>query len=307
VGLAVGQALGITVIRGSQYPLEAMSNERTRLFSEGFDDEFAVGAEPGNTAFFGRDVLRGLITGIEDFAETRQERWKRYRSLGPALVACAPWMDDEELLGRLGGLAAACVLVSKQRRNANEGAKLERLRRVNDTAPGLPIRAFPYLGGLAPKVDGQPLVVGPFGPPMDEAVLSTIRTIGYRKAGRADSPPLAHAKLALLGHLWWHDEGVFGVEDVVGFAPYRLWISSANFTKSSRRSLEFGYWTEDEGLIEGAERFLLRLIAASEGLDPAADVMDPDLVPVEFDDQAMWEALREASWDDQEDDEDGGT
>jgi hypothetical protein len=76
-----------------------------------------------------------------------------------------------------------------------------------------------------------------------------------------------HAKLALLGHLWWHDEGELGVEDVTGFAPRRLWISSANFTESSRRSLEFGYWTEDKALMEGAQRFLLRLIAASEGLE----------------------------------------
>jgi hypothetical protein len=135
---------------------------------------------------------------------------------------------------------------------------------------------------------------------MDDAVLPTIRAIGYRKAGRGDSPPVMHAKLALLGHLWWHDEGEFGVEDVTGFARRRLWISSANFTESSRRSLEFGYWTEDQALMEGAERFLLRLIAASEDLDPDADLIDPDLVPVEFDDEAMWEALGEAPWDDEE-------
>ncbi|HSF60808.1 MAG TPA: hypothetical protein VLA69_03880, partial [Gaiellaceae bacterium] len=41
----------------------------------------------------------------------------------------------------------------------------------------------------------------------------------------------AFAKLALLGHLWWHDEGPLGhVEDVIGFKAKRLWISFANFT-----------------------------------------------------------------------------
>jgi hypothetical protein len=47
--------------------------------------------------------------------------------------------------------------------------------------------------------------------------------------------------------------------------------------------------------MEGAEGFLLRLIASSEGLRPDADLVDPDLVPVEFDDAAMWEALGESS------------
>lgn len=280
-----------------------MSNERTRRFPDGFDDEFAVGAEPGNNAFFGRNVLRGLTAGIDDFIHTRQPRWNRYRSLGPALLGCALWIDDKELLLKLGELSAACVVVSKQGRSAGQRAKLERLKSLNEATPGLPVRPFPDLGGLAPKVDGQPLVVGPYGPPMDDAVLPTIRTIGYRKTGPCDSPPLMHAKLALLGHLWWHDEGEFGVEDVTGFAPRRLWISSANFTESSRRSLEFGYWTEDVALMEGAERFLLRLIAASEGLDPEAHLIDPDLVPVEFDDDAMREALAEAPWDDEEDPE----
>jgi hypothetical protein len=39
---------------------------------------------------------------------------------------------------------------------------------------------------------------------------------------------------------------------------------------------------------------------ASEDLGPDADLIDPDLVPVEFDDEAMWEALGVASWEDEE-------
>jgi hypothetical protein len=32
--------------------------------------------------------------------------------------------------------------------------------------------------------------------------------------------PLMHAKVALLGELWWHDEDALGhVADVIGFAP----------------------------------------------------------------------------------------
>jgi hypothetical protein len=116
-------------------------------------------------------------------------------------------------------------------------------------------------------------------------------------------PPIIHAKLALLGHLWWHDEGPLGhVEDVIGFTPRRLWVSSANFTRSSRGSLEFGFWTEDPALVDGAERFLIKLMRSSEGLDPAADAFEPDLVPIEFDDLAMAEAWAELRWDEGIDD-----
>ena len=136
---------------------------------------------------------------------------------------------------------------------------------------------------------------------MDDGVVPTIRTLGYRKL--EDCPPIMHAKLALLGHLGWHDEGPLGhVEDVIGFTPRRLWVSSANFTSSSRRSLEFGYWTEDRALVQGAERFLVKAMRSSEGLDPDADSFEPDIAPVEFDDVAMAEALAEMRWDDPDDD-----
>jgi hypothetical protein len=273
--------------------------ERRRSFSAEFDDQFPVGPEEGNTAFFGRDVLRGLIEGIDDFKHTRQARWRRYRSLGPALLGSAMWIDDPELISKLGELSGALIVVTKQGRDASQ---LEPLRALNERTPGLPIRAFPSLGGLAPKVEGQPLVVGPYDS-MDDAVIPTVRTIGYRRSGNRDLPPIIHAKLALLGHLWWHDEGALGhVEDVVGFTPRRLWVSSANFTSSSRRSLEFGYWTEDEALVQGAERFLVNLMRASEGLDPDADSFDPDLAPVEFDEMAVADALRDQPWDDDDDD-----
>jgi len=159
------------------------------------------------------------------------------------------------------------------------------------------------LSGVALKVDGQPLVVGPYDS-IDDGVVPAIRTLGYRKLRHTDHPPILHAKLALLGHLWWHDEGPLGhVEDVIGFTPRRLWASSANFTCSSRRSLEFGFWTEDAALVQGAERFLVRLMRSSEALDPDADSVVPDLAPVEFDDEAMSDAMAEMHWDDADADE----
>jgi hypothetical protein len=159
----------------------------------------------------------------------------------------------------------------------------------------MPVRALAGLGGIAPKVDGKPMVVGPYDR-MHAGVIPTVRTLGYRTKGQK-LVPILHAKLALLGHLWWHDEDDFGPADVMRFKAGRLWVSSANFTSASRRSLEFGCWTEDPALLEGAERFLVKLLGASEDVDPDADSFDPDLVPVEFDDVAMADAMRDGLWD----------
>lgn len=274
-------------------------NESGR-FSAEFDDEFAVGPDESNRAFFGRDALRGLVEGIDDFIDVRQPRWRRFRSLGPVLLGSAMWIDDQDLTEKIGELSAACIVVTKQGRKQSQRQKLEPLHALNERTPGMPIRAFAELSGLAPRVGGKPAIVGPYTP-TDDAVVPTIRTLGYRRLG--GFPPIIHAKLALLGHLWWHDEGPLGhVEDVIGFAPRRLWISSANFTRSSRRNLEFGFWTEDHGLVEGAARFLVKLMRSSEGLDPAADAFEPDLAPIEFDDAAMAQAWAELRWDEGEDD-----
>ena len=268
----------------------------TESFSGEFDDEFPVGPEEGNRAFFGRAVLRGLVDGIDDFIQSRQPRWESsYRTIGPALLGSAMWINDEELIDQLARLSAACIVVTKQRRTERDLHKLERLKDVNDRTPGMPVRALAGLGGIAPKVDGKSMVVGPHDR-MHAGVIPTVRTLGYRTKGQ-ELVPILHAKLALLGNLWWHDEDDFGPADVIGFKASRLWVSSANFTSASRRSLEFGYWTEHPALLSGAERFLVKVLGASEDLDPDADSFDPDLVPVEFDDVAMADAMRDGLWD----------
>lgn len=265
-------------------------------FPAEFDDELAIGPEPGNKAFFGRSVLRGLTGGVDDFIQLRQPRWETERSLGPVLLGSAMFITDDELLERIGEFSAACIVIPKNKVAA--GGNLERLRALNERTPGLPIRAFWELSEHAPKVAGQPQVVGPYSP-MDDPVIPTIRTIGYRTTGQ---PPILHAKLALLGHLWWHDEHPSGVTmDSLGFTPRRLWVSSANFTYRSRRSLEFGFWTENSELMEGVRRFLVRLIKYSEPLDRTVADLDPELASVEFDDAAMAEAVAAMEWDEDED------
>lgn len=80
-----------------------------------------------------------------------------------------------------------------------------------------------------------------------------MRTIGFRKGVDTNGPmpPILHTKLALLGRLRDHDEDDYGPADITAFTPKRLWIGSANFTASSRRSLELGFWTEGPALLRG--------------------------------------------------------
>lgn len=274
------------------------SGEQQPAFPRAFDAEFAVGPVHGNRAYFGRDVLRGLIAGIDAFIREDQPRWKQFRSVGPVLLGSAMLLTDRELIDKIGELAGASIVISKKPLGAGT---LERLREVNERTQGLPAAAFAALGGLALKVDGEPVTVGPYDR-IDEDVVPTIRTIGYRGVGQqVPALPIMHAKLALLGHLVWHDEDALGhVADIVYFKPHRLWVSSANFTRASRYSLEFGYWTEDKDLLEGAEHFLTTAMAYSEGLEPDSDGFAPDFAPVEFDEEAIRELLADMEWDEQD-------
>jgi hypothetical protein len=145
-----------------------------RLFTEEFDDAPQVGQHPENRAFFGRDFLRGLVDGIDEFIHRPPRRWWQYRSLGPALLGSAMWINDQQLIDKLGELSAACVVVSKQGWRPRELRKLEPLAALNEQTPGMPIQAFSALTGLAPTV------VGPYSGTYDGSI-PTIRTLGFRK------------------------------------------------------------------------------------------------------------------------------
>ncbi len=250
------------------------------------------GPETGNRAFFGRDVLNGLIDGITDYSEQRQSRWRRrsWRVSGPVLLGCSPWVSDDKLIHAISELPSACVVLSKPRADRRA---TDRLHDANAQTRGIELRALSGLANVAPKENGRARIIGPYDRmPAEDISLPTFRGIGRRKSGR-EQPPHAHAKLALLGNICWTDEDpIGGVTDYIWFQPERLWISSANFTYASRRSLEFGYWTEDSDLIRGVHMFLTDLIGNSEDID-APDHADPELVAVEYDDAAMAEAYRE--------------
>jgi hypothetical protein len=84
------------------------------------------------------------------------------------------WIDDPELIHKIGELYAACIVVSKQGRKPHELKKLDPLAKLNECT-GMPIEAFSALTELAPREDGQPVVVGPYSPVYDGTV-PTIRT-----------------------------------------------------------------------------------------------------------------------------------
>jgi hypothetical protein len=269
-----------------------------------FDFEFNLAVRRSGKdarAFFGQNVLQGLIDGIDGFLPEpihdephRHIDDQPHEHVGdePILLACAPWVDDHALVARIEALPRACVVISKEPRTPTDALMFKRLRQVNERTEGIEVWTFPELGDTAPKSRGKRQVIDPREP---SPVLPTFRTIGYRRTGRR-SQPIAHAKLALLGYV--HVQNEIPHTDYPGgefswFDASRLWVSSANFTFASRNHLEFGYWTDDPDLISGAKRFLINLIGASEDLDTEADRPVPDLTRVEYDRAATAEVVEE--------------
>ncbi|MET7551531.1 hypothetical protein ABZS94_38590 [Streptomyces sp. NPDC005500] len=250
---------------------------------------------------FGTNVLAGLVEGIDRF-RLDLEQQQRSRSLGPAMLGAFLWVDDAELLQRIAEFPSACVVVSKQARGKYHAERLRKVAEAVKDAAGFPAWALSELEELRFRQGGKAPVLGP-GSPQERIRLPALRALGYRKAGK-HLVPILHTKMLLLGELWWHDEDALGgVADVTGFTPHRLWLGSANGTGSSRRSLEFGLWLEDPGLLKAAQRFLVEVLAQSEDLDPDSDDLTPDLVVPDYDDEAMWEAMAAlADYDVDEDD-----
>ncbi|MCA2229617.1 hypothetical protein [Nonomuraea aurantiaca] len=252
---------------------------------------------------FGIDALRSLTDGIDQFLADPDGRWTQYRSLGAAMLGCVPWFDDPQLLDRVVRFPAACVVVTKQELSKRGRPGFEALKRHAERGPGFPAWAFSALTDLVSRYDGDLPVVGPASAPLPGVRIQSFRSIGFRKAG-GTPVPILHAKMFLLGHLWWHDEHPEGfVADVMGFTPKRLWLGSANGTRSSRLSLDFGIWIDDPGLLRHAQEFLVRVLRHSESIDPDDDLFDPEFVDVEYDDEAFWEYIRDLEPADNDPDE----
>lgn len=265
-----------------------MAVSQTPSFSSLFNSRFTFGNDGKLTGQFGLNVLDDLIAGIDEFKAGASAGRPSPRDAGPALLGAFMWLDDPALLERIVDYPHACVAFTKQPRPFPP-AKLARLQNTLERCPGFPSAALPELDELAVRdAFSQPQVVGP-STRLPRPPIPALRTLGYRKTG-GRMVPILHAKMVLLGNLRWHEDEEFGLGDMLRFHPRKLWIGSANGTYSSRFSLEFGCWQADPKLLSCAQRFLTQVIAKSEDLDPDSNTMDPDLVEIEYDDQAMAEA-----------------
>lgn len=260
-------------------------SESSFMFPPGLNTLIAHGS---GEAVFGLNVLEQLISVLTEAASAPRSS----RLWGPGVLGCAMWMDDPDLVDVLGRMANVCVVVTKQPLSKYERPETSKVKDLAASA-GLAQNAFHELSDLAPHQDGRPTVVGPWVAGWADNEIGGVREVGFRRVGER-LVPIVHAKILLLGDMFWTDEHPSGaVADVIGFRPRRLWVGSANFTKSSRSSLEMGIWTTDPAMLAAARTWLLSLVAISEPLGAGADVMEPELLPVEYDDDAIREYLSE--------------
>lgn len=230
---------------------------------------------------FGGNVLDVVTSGLDNYLALP---WSLRHS--SAVLGCVPWLTDGEVVDRLLRFGSSCIVINKP---GQISADLEQVRRLHDEGPGFPAEALPEFGWLAPREDGGPAVVGPYSAPFLEG-FNSVRVAGFSQRPGA-TVPLVHAKLLLLGRVS-EGEGEMG-ETVISFEPLRAWLGSANFTYNSRRSLEFGLWTNDHSLLEKINQFLVDLLTYSELFNSYKSYPEPERIPYEFDDAAMYEYLRE--------------
>jgi len=212
--------------------------------------------------WFGGRVLDGLVEVIDDHIAQVEGR--------AAALGCVPWFDSSAVASRLVRFRGCCIVIDK---GSFHRDALQRLTRDG--------RGFPNvlwnLCDMAPAQDGEALTRGPFvGVP--EYEVGPVRIAGWRDG---KGKPLLHAKMLVLGELVWGEDD-FGHEDL-NFRPHSLWSGSANWTEASRKHLEVGFWSDDQGLVHSATDFLGSVIEFSEPWTSGCAGPEPDLVDVEYD------------------------
>lgn len=231
--------------------------------------------------WFAGGVIDGLLQVLDEHIASAQRR-----SRFPAVIGCSPWLTSEAVVDRL--LRTACCVVM------DKGAAVVPARLATADC-GLP-NVLPGLRHRYPAdADGGPLVVGPFTP-KPEYEVGPIRMSGWRGPS---GKPLAHAKLLVLGELFWDEVGPDdGPQVEEGFVEATsVWWGSANLTDKSANHLEVGFWCDDPELLRNALGFMDDLLAFSEPADSLCPGPEPNLLHVEWDDDAMWEAVAD-DWPD---------
>lgn len=239
--------------------------------------------------WFGGRVIDGLCDVLDEFLATRSRR-----GVGSlAAIGCVPWLTNESVVGRLTQLAACCVAVDK-------GAYLPR-RLVEEAAP-FP-NVLPRLRLTVPAGSEEPVVLGPSSRAPEHEV-GPVRVVGWM--GNDLGKPLLHAKLLVLGELRWEEYGPGPYVEERRFVPRWVWWGSANWTRPAQSHLEVGFCSDDDQLVDHVASFVEDVIAFSEPVGSTCAGPEPNLLAVEFDDEAMAEAAHQQWLDHFADEEDQG-
>lgn len=215
----------------------------------------------------------------------------------PAAIGCVPWLTSRAVASRLLALASYCIVVDKPPPN-----------RALRVPPELinPDKAFPneaiyQLRNVMPSVDGSaPLTIGPYTSKDATAYeIDPVRIAGCR-VRNDQRKPISHAKLLVLGEVGLETYGPDWAPEAFeefSFRPQRVWFGSANWTEGARYHLETGFVCDDPLLAEQATSFVAEMIRFSEPVDSACVGPEPNLVRVDYDDDAMAAVAQELGYD----------
>jgi hypothetical protein len=238
----------------------------------------------GWRVWFGGQVIDGLCGVLDEhLAARRPDR----SGAQPAAIGCVPWLTSDDIARRLVRFGSCCIAVDK-------GAKVN--KHLLDHGRPFPNSALRGLEWTMPA--GQETLLGPSAP-MPEHDLGPIRVVGWQQRGDGWKP-LLHAKLLVLGQLEWVTYSPDDAPEFESweFTPQSVWLGSSNWTTGSSYHLEAGFWSTDEHLARHATAFVSDVITFSEPIDSTCAAPEPNLVAVEFDDEAMAEAARDLWLDD---------
>ena len=239
-------------------------------------------------AQFGGGVVDHLVAGLVDFlaelAEKNSQHSARYART-PVAVGCVPWLTSKpvaEALMRFRSL----ILIDKASSQYSAVAQLHGA----DRGLWSQILGTDYYAPVDSA--GAPRLVGPYDELGDS--YEPVRVIGWQRSERGRAKPLLHAKLLVIGTTMYYDDPDDGSGPFwARVRPERVWAGSANWTEASSAHIEFGTWIDDHELCDEALGFLVGLLKFSEPFSAGTAGPEPNLAPIEWDDDAMWEAMHD--------------
>ncbi|WP_205304449.1 phospholipase D-like domain-containing protein [Nonomuraea montanisoli] len=223
-------------------------------------------------AWFGRGVLDGLAATLDE------HHYGTHEDLIPGVIGCVPWFDNRAISQRLQK-DPCCIVVDKPAPKRRLGLAAQELAA---RGWGINTHAISHLYDLMPFDSWGDEPVSPY-----EELGVTVGPV--RMAGFRGTSPTLHCKILVLGVLVEDYEECTGEE----FQPRSVWLGSANWTEASARGhLEFGLVSKDRQLVRSAYEFVTRVIAISEPLTSTSVRPNPELAPVEYEDEELADIMR---------------